>query len=83
MSCRLLCRSPQGERGLKSPRRVGVPHLAESLPRKGERGLKYVLRFRLAFVEESLPARGTWIEIARSSSRISWRIVALRKGNVD
>ncbi len=56
------CRSPRGERGLKS-----VLYKADYQPRgrspRGERGLKSILGNMNRTTYKSLPSRGAWIEI--------------------
>ena len=57
------CRSPQGERGLKSCVRVGSLDRFGRSP-QGERGLKFQREAHAAVAHASLPARGAWIEMA-------------------
>ena len=59
---RQICRSPRGERGLKSERSREQPGAAGRSPR-GERGLKSKTSDSVRDVYMSLPTRGAWIEI--------------------
>ena len=56
------CRSPHGERGLKS-KIIEKQFYVRGRSPHGERGLKSVLLELLADETESLPSRGAWIEI--------------------
>ena len=63
------CRSPHGERGLKSARRVLWVGGAAGRSPHGERGLKWYLLQQCGQWEESLPSRGAWIEIMPAGTR--------------
>ena len=62
-----LCRSPQGERGLKSETTPETSWAPSRSP-QGERGLKWFERAHIVESAVSLPARGAWIEIAMPSA---------------
>ena len=59
------CRSPHGERGLKSVFKAQIDREAGRSPH-GERGLKCVTARAIAALNRSLPTRGAWIEIPHS-----------------
>ena len=72
----MLCRSPHGERGLKSvaalliaPPKCRSPH--------GERGLKYFSDNYNRLRRQSLPARGAWVEIYKMSDFVGQTITSL------
>ena len=60
--CFARCRSPCGERGLKSPSTATLRRSPRRSP-CGERGLKFVLRNKFRTEVWSLPVRGAWIEM--------------------
>ena len=58
-----LCRSPHGERGLKSGQRLVDFFASQSLPTRGA-WIEIAMGWGLADqTYESLPTRGAWIEI--------------------
>ena len=58
----MLCRSPCGERGLKSTIHGVSDKQVESLPVRGA-WIEMTIYTRRAGLHESLPVRGAWIEI--------------------
>ena len=63
-----LCRSPRGERGLKSLSSQGKEYPLRCRSPRGERGLKYDNTSFLPYQGLSLPTRGAWIEISRAAT---------------
>ena len=59
-----LCRSPRGERGLKSVGRPSHRDWQTGRSPRGERGLKWASSSACTASTRSLPSRGAWIEIA-------------------
>ena len=76
------CRSPHGERGLKSGPLPPSRSTSGRSPH-GERGLKYVKKTDSYFVPSSLPAWGAWIEIDSTERKLRKVLVAPRMGSVD
>ena len=78
------CRSPCGERGLKSAQYVWYPHQDWSLPMRGAwieiASTDYLVPQTSA---PSLPMRGAWIEIVMKICRILSTFVAPHAGSVD
>ena len=68
-----LSRSPQGERGLKSPFYIFRPPAVGRSPH-GERGLKLDIVDTELSLHRSLPSRGAWIEIGDDSKIASTKI---------
>ena len=67
----LCCRSPHGERGLKSSlRAIGMNGYCRSP--HGERGLKFSNTAYRREMTESLPPRGAWIEIHFGTDLVAW-----------
>ena len=63
-----VCRSPHGERGLKSHGPSIVIILLQSLPSRGAWiEIPLADSFRRKWSHRSLPSRGAWIEISRGS----------------
>ena len=67
--CR-YCRSPCGERGLKSQARLSPGAHSRRSP-CGERGLKSVKNWSCPLPVWSLPVRGAWIEIIQFKNAVS------------
>ena len=77
-----FCRSPCGERGLKSEdRSQNHQHCGRSPC--GERGLKCDGIGSQVFAQTSLPVRGAWIEMTSPPGRCKTHRVAPRAGSVD
>ena len=77
------CRSPRGERGLKSYSPAKTPYYIPSLPARGAWIEILSCRCPEKF-KESLPARGAWIEIVLiTAADCMQRQVAPREGSVD
>ena len=76
------CRSPCGERGLKSFRAFPLNQLSSRSP-CGERGLKWRRSDGKGRTRESLPVRGAWIEITTARNNSFGAVVAPRAGSVD
>ena len=72
--CPCPCRSPHGERGLKSHLPSGIVQIHQGRSPHGERGLKYLLLADRRGHYVSLPPRGAWIEIGTPwrKARKSW-----------
>ena len=76
------CRSPHGERGLKSDRQADRSETLRRSPH-GERGLKFSPVKNAQFMNLSLPTRGAWIEISLDFVSTMWYNVAPHTGSVD
>ena len=63
VSKRLFCRSPHGERGLKSHIFRGYKSVSICRSPHGERGLKWSLAKLMQEKQKSLSSRRAWIEI--------------------
>ena len=77
-----VCRSPHGERGLKSEPLYEMLLPACRSPH-GERGLKYAITLELCFVHRSLSSRRAWIEIPLGGDSMNVAVVALLTESVD
>jgi len=78
-----LCRSPRGERGLKSATLAKSCRSSESLPPRGA-----WIEMRPSLVPSlghtsSLPPRGVWIEISKLTAYQKSSFVAPLAGSVD
>ncbi len=75
-------RFPQGKRGLKWNKSVGIKCIIQSLPAR-----EAWIEIRIEFLDKkevvSLPAREAWIEIYSKSNCLKYHLVASRKGSVD
>ena len=76
------CRSPHGERGLKSSVMLFPAALARSLPTRGA-WIEILYHIGEYNVDTSLPTRGAWIEIFFAASTVSILFVAPHTGSVD
>ena len=77
----VLCRAPQGARGLKSYWFWLFPSNVCRAP-QGARGLKYFLWESGSPLSQSRPARGAWVEIKQGKDYDFTTLVAPRKGRV-
>ena len=82
-ACTPRCRSPCGERGLKSPSSGGWCGRWWRRSPCGERGLKYYVGGAVVLVARSLPVRGAWIEMLLMQCGEMPVLVAPRAGSVD
>ena len=73
----LPCRSPCGERGLKSANPHSGFHAEAGRSPCGERGLKFITSNERIKRNASLPVRGAWIEIERNHIHRLYLIASL------